>query len=139
MIEFVSFTLFIVVFFMLIFKNVQLKRKLSATTLELITAHMDKTITANKLSEINNKTDMDKSSEDFLNFISESRDWAFQYIENVQEKVNKFISDVEPEIAYFDEYGVAISTYPHYHSMKKISGAYKELKTILPDDYGKIE
>jgi hypothetical protein len=26
---------------------------------------------------------------------------------------------------------------PNYNSMKKISEAYKELKKIMPDDYGK--
>jgi hypothetical protein len=86
-----------------------------------------------------NKTDQEKSNEAFLKFISDSRDWAYQYIDNVQEGINKFINDVEPEIAYFDEYGVVGSAFPHYHSMKKISGAYKELKTLLPEDYDRIE
>jgi hypothetical protein len=86
-----------------------------------------------------NKTDQEKSNEAFLKFISDSRDWAYQYIDDVQEGINKFINDVEPEIAYFDEYGVVGSAFPHYHSMKKISGAYKELKTLLPEDYDRIE
>jgi hypothetical protein len=86
-----------------------------------------------------NKTDQEQSNEAFLKFVSDSRDWAYQYIDDVQASLNKFISDIEPEIAYFDEYGVASSAYPHYHSMKKISGAYKELKKILPEDYDKIE
>ena len=85
-----------------------------------------------------NKTDLEKSNEAFLKFISDSRDWAYQYIDDVQASLNKFITDVEPEIAYFDEYGVAGSAYPHYHSMKKISGAYKELKRLLPEDYDRI-
>ena len=84
------------------------------------------------------KTDQDQSNEDFLKFVSDSRDWAYEYIENVQNSLNKFINDIEPEIAYFDEYGVAGSAYPHYHSMKKISGAYKELKKLLPEDYDRI-
>ena len=81
----------------------------------------------------------DESSEAFLKFVSDSRDWAYQYIEGVQSSLDSFITDVEPEIAYFDEYGIASSAYPHYHSMKKISGAYKELKKLLPDSYGKID
>jgi hypothetical protein len=111
--------------------QVKKNRSILANTLKLLLNQ--------ELENQSNKTDKEKSNEDFLKFISDSREWAYNYIESVQEKVNKFISDVEPEIAYFDEYGVASSTYPHYHSMKKISGAYKELKTILPDDYGKIE
>ena len=139
MIEFIAFTLFIVLFFMLVFKNVQLKIKLSSTTVELLKAHIDKTIISEKLLEINNKKEIDPSSEAFLKFVSDSRDWAYQYIDEVQEGLNKFIIDVEPEIAYFDEYGIVGSAYPHYYSMKKISSAYKELKSLLPEDYGKIE
>lgn len=86
-----------------------------------------------------NKTDKEKSNEDFLKFVSDSRDWAYQYIDDVQAGLNKFISDIKPEIAYFDEYGEVGSAYPHYHSMKKISGAYKELKKLLPEDYDTIE
>jgi hypothetical protein len=86
-----------------------------------------------------NKTDKEQADEAFLKFVSDSRDWAYQYIDEAQESLNKFITDIEPEIAYFDEYGIASSAYPHYYSMKKISGAYKELKKLLPDDYGKID
>jgi len=85
------------------------------------------------------KTDQEKSNEAFLKFISDSRDWAYQYIDEVQEGINKFITDLEPEIAYFDEYGIVGSAFPHYHSMKKVSVAYKELKKLLPEDYGKID
>jgi hypothetical protein len=86
-----------------------------------------------------NKTDQEKANEDFLKFVSDSRDWAYQYIEDFQTSLNKFINDIEPEIAYFDEYGIVGSAFPHYHSMKKISGAYKELKKLLPEDYDRIE
>ena len=85
------------------------------------------------------KTDKEQSDEAFLKFVSDSRDWAYQYIDEAQEGINRFITDVEPEIAYFDEYGIVGSAFPHYHSMKKISGAYKELKKLLPEDYGKID
>ncbi len=86
-----------------------------------------------------NKTDQEQSNEAFLKFVSDSRDWAYQYIDDVQSSLSKFISDIEPEIAYFDEYGMVGDAYPHYHSMKKISGAYKELKKILPEDYDRID
>ena len=86
-----------------------------------------------------NKTDKEESNEAFLKFVSDSRDWAYQYIEDVQSSLGKFISDIEPEIAYFDEYGVVGAAYPHYHSMKKISTAYKELKKMLPDEDSAID
>jgi hypothetical protein len=77
--------------------------------------------------------DSDVHKENFIKFLSDSRDWAYEYIENVQESISLFVSEVEPEIAYFDEYGLVGDAYPHYHSMKKISQAYKELKKVLPD------
>lgn len=84
----------------------------------------------------NNKTDKEKANEDFLKFVSDSRNEAYSYIEDMQASLNKFISNVEPEISYFDEYGEIGSAYPHYNSMKKISESYKELKKIMPEDYG---
>jgi hypothetical protein len=85
------------------------------------------------------KTDKEKFNEDFLKFISDSRDWAYTYIENVQASLDKFITDIEPEILFFDQYGDLMSAQPNYNSMKKISVAYKELKKLLPEDYGKID
>jgi hypothetical protein len=126
---------------MLIFNNVRLNIRLSEVRLEVIKAYLEKTIVSEKLvqmsEEKNNKNE--DSSEAFLKFISDSRDWAYQYIDDVQEGLNKFVTDIEPEIAYFDEYGIVGSAFPHYHSMKKISEAYKELKKLLPEDYDKIE
>ena len=85
------------------------------------------------------KTEKEQSNEDFLKFISDSRDWAYEYIDEVQAALSKFITDIEPEVLFFDQYGDLMSAEPNYNSMKKISGAYKELKKLLPDDYGKID
>lgn len=85
------------------------------------------------------KTEKDQANEDFLKFISDSRDWAYSYIDEVQASLNKFITDIEPEINYFKEYGDLASMAPNYYSMKKITGAYEELKKLLPEDYGKID
>jgi hypothetical protein len=71
--------------------------------------------------------------ESFLNFISESRDWAFEYIENVQSALNKFVVEVDPSIEYFEKYGDVVAG-PNNELLKKISISYKELKNILPKD-----
>ena len=80
------------------------------------------------------KEDQDIHKENFIKFLSDSRDWAFEYIEDVQKQLEEFIKDIEPEIMYFDEYGIVGDAYPHYHSMKKISSAYKDLKKLLPEE-----
>jgi hypothetical protein len=80
------------------------------------------------------ESDSDVHKENFIKFLSDSRDWAYEYIEDVQASISSFISEVEPEIVYFDEYGLVGDAYPHYHSMKKISAAYKDLKKLLPSE-----
>ena len=80
------------------------------------------------------KEDQDIHKENFIKFLSDSRDWAYEYIEDVQKELESFIRDIEPEIMYFDEYGIVGDAYPHYHSMKKISVAYKNLKKLLPEE-----
>jgi hypothetical protein len=125
------FVFLTLLFCSLYFFQVKKNRVILANTLNLL-------LMQQSMSE-ETKTDQEQSNEAFLKFVSDSRDWAYQYIDDVQESLNKFITDIEPEIAYFDEYGVASSAYPHYHSMKKISGAYKELKKMIPEDYDRIE
>ena len=79
------------------------------------------------------KNDSDIHKENFIKFLSDSRDWAFTYIEDVQKALDKFITDVEPEIIYFEKYGGILSTgRPDYISLKKISESFKELKSVMP-------
>jgi hypothetical protein len=75
-----------------------------------------------------------ENSEGFLRFVSESRDWAFQYIEEVQTALKEFTKDIEPEIAYFKEYGDITAMSPNYYSMKKIAASYDKLKEVLPKE-----
>lgn len=92
------------------------------------------------VEEFNEKQDNEQQAkDDFIKFLSDSRDWSYTYIEDVQSTIGKFIKDIEPEMNYFDEYGAVGEGWPHYYSMKKISSAYKELKGLLPEDYGKID
>jgi hypothetical protein len=91
-----------------------------------------------KVQDVFNSTKQQESyndvhKENFIKFLSDSRDWAYEYIEDVQSGLKKFVNEIEPEIAYFDEYGLVGDAYPHYHSMKKISQEYKELKKLLPE------
>jgi hypothetical protein len=118
--------------FAFLFYNQKKKNiEIVAQTIEFIMLQAEK--------QENNKTDKEKANEDFLKFVSDSRDWAYQYIDEVQEVLNRFITDIEPEILYFNTYGDLMGAEPNYHSMKKISKAYNELKKLLPEDYGKID
>jgi len=77
--------------------------------------------------------DQEVHKENFVKFLSDSRDWAFAYIEEVQAGLQKFVEDIEPEINYFKEYGDIVSMHPNYYSMKKIAEYYDELLKLLPE------
>lgn len=74
-----------------------------------------------------------EQTDGFLKFVSDSRDWAFKYIEDVQEGLKKFTNTVGPTIKYLNTYGTTVET-PHDQSLKIISDAFKELETLLPQD-----
>jgi hypothetical protein len=126
-IAFIFLTLFFLSMYLLQLKK---NRAILANTLRLLIMQ--------ESANAENKTDKEKTDEAFLKFISDSRDWAYTYIEEVQASLNKFITDIEPEINYFREYGDVGSMAPNYYSMKKITKSYEELKKILPEDYDRI-
>ena len=85
------------------------------------------------------KLDNDAHQESFIKFLSDSRDSAFEYIEEFQSGLNKFVSDIEPEINYFREYGDLMAMQPNYYSLKKITEAYEELKNLLPKEEEEVK
>jgi hypothetical protein len=89
-----------------------------------------KTIQEDKL-----KNEENIHKENFIKFLSESRDWAYEYIEIVQKGLNSFVNSVDSDINHFDTYGDTLSMMrPDYQAMKNISHAYKELKQLLPEE-----
>jgi hypothetical protein len=79
-------------------------------------------------------TNQDIHNENFVKFLSDSRELAYAYIEDFQAGLNDFVSSVEPEINYFKEHGDLISMSPNYYSLKKIVEEYDKLKKLLPEE-----
>jgi hypothetical protein len=92
----------------------------------------------NTMREISSPSneDIDIHKENFIKFLSDSREWAFGYIEEVQSGLKKFVDEIEPEITYYDKYGVAVEgmVSAHDKALKKISNEFKELKKLLPEE-----
>jgi predicted solute-binding protein len=88
------------------------------------------------IAELNkeSRSDSDIHKDNFIKFISDSRDWAFEYIEEVQVGLKRFVDEIAPEINYFKEYGHVSAIQPNYFSLKKITEAYEELLTLLPKE-----
>ena len=73
------------------------------------------------------------ANESYVKFLSDSRDWAYNYIEDVQAKLADFSNKVEPQLNYYNTYGSAVQG-PHTILVKEIGKAYEELKAVLPED-----
>ena len=93
-----------------------------------------------QLTRAPSKSEQDQSDEAFLKFVSDSRDWAYQYIEEVQAGLKLFIDEVAPQIDYYNKYGSAVDGMiaPHDFALKKISSEFEKLKALLPEDYDRI-
>lgn len=85
--------------------------------------HLEKTNIVNELS------DESTHRENFIKFLSESRDWAFTYIEDVQTGLDKFISNADPIVESIEANGTILD-----NEKNQLVTAYKELKTLLPQE-----
>jgi hypothetical protein len=77
---------------------------------------------------------IDIHTKNFIKFLSDSREMAFDYIDNAQDQIKNFVDIADKEFAFFDAYGSLTSEYPHYDAMKTISEEYKKLKSLLPEE-----
>ena len=137
MFDFIVYLLILLSFVYLIFENLKIKYKYRQSVTTLFQVYIDKTIAEQAaikaIEDQDIAADLGKESQEgFINFLNQSRDWAFKYIEDTQDVVSKFVSEVEKDIDYFDIYGDQLSAEPNYNSMARISKAFKELKTVLP-------
>ena len=129
-----AFTLFITIFVYLAFKSSRLKLESQNLKVEIINIIHENQVLKNKLANGGIDKSAIEKSDAFLTFLNQSRDWAFEYIEEVQSVLETFVTEIEPEINYFKEYGDLASMSPNYYSMKKIAESYDKLKQLLPKE-----
>lgn len=118
MLELIAFVVFIVIFVALLINNIIIRIKNRLLVKEAIQLNIDKIVLVNRIEELlakqENKTL--EESDGFIKFVSESRDWAFQYIEDVQEAISHF----DKTISSKDD--------------MQIEKAYDKLKNFLPKE-----
>jgi hypothetical protein len=115
----------------LFIKNIKLKKKN-----KILLASLKKVENMVEFAKKDTR-DNDVHKENFIKFISDSRDWAYEYIESVQDGLSTFINSVKPDIEYFNEYGGAAIVGPDYDMLKRIVAAYEELIKLMPDEESK--
>jgi hypothetical protein len=73
-------------------------------------------------------------SEDFIQFLTKSRDFAFEYIENTQGAITDFKTAVEPIITYHRTYGTVMGETREWKSMEAVAVAFDQLISVLPKE-----
>ena len=88
----------------------------------------------NELKNGSSKADEAKDSYDaMINFLSTSRELAFEYIENSQKTVKKFVDKIGPHVDYYKTYGGVVSS-PHDSVMQDLVAEFSKLKDLLPEE-----
>ena len=118
----------------LLFYSIVLRIKLRKTEIELKQSKIEidglsKYIKDNLETESSVEA---QAKEDFLTFLSQSRTWAYEYIEEVQGAIENFKNTAGNVITYWEEYGDIIST-PHDENIKRVISSYHELMKVLPE------
>jgi hypothetical protein len=123
--EIVSSIILIVLFIILFINNRRIKKEGDALALSLLEMHIKNVENQKALEEMSNLAPVD-SNDGFVKFLSQSREWAYEYIDNVQ--------------ASFGEFDIEMSSQLTKDSLdsediEKLSMAYSALKqSIMPEN-----
>ncbi len=135
MFELISILILSVIVIVLLFDDVYLRVRKKKHIESIIQLNVDKSLLIDTITKLGQERESKsiEQSDGFLKFVSESRDWAFKYIEDVQAGIKKFTDVAGPEIKYLNTYG-KVSDYPQMASVDKISEAYFDLEKLLPSE-----
>jgi hypothetical protein len=101
--------------------------KVKKLKVELVQSNLDFLSVVQQLTKISDQKEEKtiEQTDGFIRFVSESRDWAFQYIEDVQQAINAYreVADVVP-----------LSKDMTVEQAEKLSKAYDDLINFLPED-----
>jgi len=112
-------------------------KKITNAVKELLSAKIELDAAYRNFASIKKATtETDIHTKNFIKFLSESRDWAYEYIEGVQEGIKKFIIEVNPQIEYFSKQNNVTNNDAQVSefTIKKISKEIEELKKFLPEE-----
>jgi hypothetical protein len=116
--ELIVFVISLVTFSLVMFDAIRMRVKVKTSKSMHIQAEVNNVILTAQLDQMTSNRDATniEQTEGFLKFVSDSRDWAFEYIEDIQMALRA--------------YDIAIGI----DDAKLRSDAYKKLVSFLPED-----
>lgn len=123
MYEVILIVLVSIIVLLLIANNVRLFLKNRKVLEALIKSFLERDALENMIKEqaLAEEKPIDQT-EGFIKFLSESREWAFNYIENVQDEITKLGAVLEEAKSQTKD-----------AALKRILAEYEELKKFLPE------
>jgi DNA repair exonuclease SbcCD ATPase subunit len=118
------------------FKNVVLRRKLQDSITEKLQLSINASIIRSEYSKTLQEIENMKleKSDDFVKFLSDSRDWAFTYIEDAQVKISEFDKQIQEIAEWNRTYGSVVGDTPHSSKIEEINLAYDKIRSLLPEN-----
>jgi len=118
------------------FRNVVLRRKLQDSITEKLQSNINASIIRSEYSKAIQEIENMKleKSDDFVKFLSDSRDWAFTYIEDAQAKISEFDKQIQEIAEWNRTYGSVVGDTPHNSKIEEINLAYDKIRSLLPEN-----
>jgi hypothetical protein len=121
-----------------VLKNLWLKFQYADALNKILQMQLDATTTnAFLLDKLKDKDKEDSVKTDvqegFINFLNQSRESAFEYIENVQNTLGNVVTDLSPIVEFHDKYGAIFDTDTR-NQMQVVSNSFRELKKLIPEE-----
>lgn len=88
-ISLIAFSIYLVSLFALIIVNLKQRKSRAALVSEMMQLVIDKAALIEKIEKLNLEASKE-ANDGFVRFLSQSRDWAFNYIEEVQEAIHNY-------------------------------------------------
>lgn len=116
--------------------NIRLRIRNKKLVIQNAQEILNRNVIAQKLKEeLSKKENIEiEKTDGFLKFISDSRDWAFKYIESVQKELLEFDQIIQKRFDYANKYIRSTGKSVALDIINEIYDAYQKLRALLPDD-----
>lgn len=131
----IAFIVIITMTGILAFDSVRLRLRIKQINQQIIQSAVDQMALRKSLEKMianENNKNVEKT-EGFLKFVSESREWAFKYIEEVQMGIAMFVEELKPTVEHYRNTKRALYR-KQSETLDKLLHSYDILIKFLPEN-----
>lgn len=134
-IEIIIYIVITFAFAILLVSNIWVRIKNRELFVNAIQSELDRRLVYEKFEQLTKEQDAKnvEKTDGFLKFISDSREWAFKYIEDVQDAIKIFDQEVGPIVKHYRETKKSLYS-KQSETLSKLAEAYDIIMSLMPDD-----